>query len=93
MTDKEIIEKYKLDKNYHSVWDNMVDNWMSVEIYRIIFDKLPNEKGAKKISSKKLAIMFLDKMDKNPSKIMSSYENWGSLFLTAKRMLYKSLKL
>ena len=43
MTKKELFKKYKIDES-HSEWDNQVDEWMSVELYRVMHDgKLPGD--------------------------------------------------
>ena len=86
MTKKELFKKYSIDKS-HNVWDNQIDNWMSVEIYRVMHNgELPPEKD----TSVKWITDFLDKT--NDMKFMADLmkrDDWGSLYLTAKRMVYK----
>lgn len=87
MTKEELFKKYNIDES-HNIWDDSIDNWYSVEIYRIMHDgNLPpgNDMSAKWV------IDFLDNhydMDWWVENVMSK-PNWGSLYLTAKRMVYK----
>ena len=87
MTKDELFKKYSIDKS-HDVWDNGIDNWMSVEVYRIMHDgKLPPQDD--------MSVMwvcdFLDKV-KNPEFFnelrQRKQDDFGSLFLTSKRMIY-----
>jgi hypothetical protein len=86
MTKQELFKKYSIDES-HSEWNNQIDNWMSVEIYRLMHEgKLPPENDV----SVKWVIDFLDKT--NDMKFMAELmkrDDWGSLYLTAKRMIYK----
>ncbi|MCH8067812.1 MAG: hypothetical protein IID16_00865 [Candidatus Marinimicrobia bacterium] len=84
MTKNELFEKYHINES-HSKWDSKIDNWMSVEIYRIMHDgNLPGDD-----TSTKYFTMFLDKTkdDEFMSKLMTR-DDWGSLYLTAKRCIY-----
>ena len=86
MTKQELFKKYSINDS-HKIWDNQTDNWMSVEIYRIMHDgKLP---PADDLSVKWIK-EFLDKTDdmKFMSKLMTR-QDFGSLYLTSKRMMYK----
>ena len=86
MTKQELFKKYNVDET-HSVWDNQIDSWMSVEVYRIMHDgKLPPQGD----TSVKWVIDFLDKKNdmKWWVKNVMIRPDWGSLFLTAKRMVY-----
>ena len=41
MTKEHLFEKYSINET-HNVWDSQTDNWMSIEVYRIMNDgKLP----------------------------------------------------
>jgi hypothetical protein len=88
VTIEKLWKKYLINES-HSEWNDQIDNWMSVEIFRIMHDgRLPNEKD---ISS--LYILdFLKKKDSDfkwwANKIMIR-DDWGSLYLTAKRMMYR----
>ena len=87
MTKKELFKKYSIDES-HSEWNNNIDNWMSVEIYRIMHNgKLPPENDI----SVDWVLSFLDKQSdmKWWVKNVTCKDNWGSLYLTAKRMVYK----
>ena len=37
MTKQELFKMYNIDES-HSEWDNQIDNWMSVELYRVMHD-------------------------------------------------------
>ena len=91
MTEQELFEKYHIDES-HSKWDFMIDNWMSVEIYRVMHNgELPQSKDI----SCKYILDFLDGFSDHEFalKIRRNYENWGSLYLTAKREVYKLSEL
>lgn len=86
MTKEQLFEKYNINES-HSKWDNSIDNWYSIEVYRIIHGgKLPNND-----LSVKWIVDFLDKQKDMVwwSKNVMSQPNWGSLYLTAKRMAYR----
>lgn len=85
MTKEQLFEKYSIDES-HSEWDLSIDNWYGVEIYRIMHGKLPeNDKSVKWITE------FLNKQHDMEwwVKNVMSQPNWGSLYLTAKRMVYR----
>jgi len=86
MTKEELFEKYKINES-HNVWQP-IDNWMSVEIYRIMHNgSLPPQDD----TTTKWVLDFLDKADKDMPwwvKNVMCRKDWGSLFLTAKRMVY-----
>ena len=86
MTKQELFKKYNIDES-HNKWENHIDNWVSVEIYRLMHDgnlPPPEDKSTKWITD------FLDKTDdmKWWLKNVMSRSDWGSLYLTAKRMVY-----
>lgn len=87
MTKQELFKKYNI-KESHSEWHNGIDNWMSVEIYRLMHDGQLPEKDDLSI---KWVIDFLDKV-KNDKKfapnLMNTRKDFGSLFLTSKRLVY-----
>jgi len=87
MTKEELFKKYSIDES-HNTWDLQIDNWMSIEIYRVMHGgELPDNDNTSIIWVKN----FLDKQDDMQwwaTNIMSR-PDWGSLYLTAKRMLYK----
>lgn len=84
MKKEDLFRKYDIDES-HNTWDNRIDNWMSVEIYRVMHNgKLP-----KNDNSSKWVCDFLDKMDDIEfAKEIMSRNDFGSLYLTAKRMVY-----
>lgn len=85
MTKEELFEKYSIDES-HNVWES-IDSWMSVEIYRIMHNgNLPPQDD----KSIKWVLDFLDKSKNDMTwwvKNVMSRKDWGSLFLTAKRMV------
>jgi len=86
MTKKELFKKYMINES-HSEWDNRIDNWISVEIFIIMHDgRLPIETD----TSLKYIIDFSDKI-RNPKMFGKNIgnNNFGSLYLTSKRMLYR----
>lgn len=89
MTKAELFTKYSIDQS-HSAWSNHFDNWMSVELYRLMHDgALPPGDDL----STGWIIEFLDKMhDKTTNfsiDLIKKRDDWGSLYLTAKRMIYR----
>lgn len=86
MTKEQLFKKYSIDET-HKVWDNGIDNWMSVELYRFMHNgNLPPEGD----TSVKYITDFLDKSNdmKWWAKNVMIRDDWGSLYLTAKRMVY-----
>lgn len=88
MTKEELFKKYSIDES-HSNWDNVTDNWMSVEIYRVMNDgALPDNT----VESCKYLLDFLDKVNSDILFVKSLRErkpdDFGSLYLTAKRSIY-----
>lgn len=86
MTKEELFKKYSIDES-HSKWEG-VDTHMSIELYRLMHDGAlppPNDISVYWI------IEFLDKTKDGAfmRKLMMSKFEWGSLFLTAKRLLYQ----
>lgn len=86
MTRDELFKKYLIDES-HNVWE-AIDSLMSVEIYRIMHNgNLPPEGD----TSTKWVLDFLDKVKNDMPFFLEnvmSRKDWGSLFLTAKRMVY-----
>lgn len=85
MTKEELFKKYNINES-HNIWENKIDNWMSIEIYRIMHNgNLP----PKKDMSTKWVCDFLDKRHDIEwwKKNVMKFEYWGSLFLTAKRLI------
>lgn len=46
MTKEELFEKYNIDES-HSEWDDVMDSWYSVEIYKLLYKKLPTTTNLK----------------------------------------------
>ena len=86
MQREELFRKYGIDES-HSIWDDSIDTWMSIEIFRIMHGgKLPSPKDM----SIKYVLDFLDKTkDILFMKDLMTRKEWGSLYLTAKRMVYR----
>lgn len=84
MTKKELFEKYSINES-HNVWENAIDNWMSVEVYRAMHGgKLPPNDDL----TTGWIVNFLDEVHNSPEKHFGS-ENFGSLYVTSKRMVYR----
>lgn len=85
MTKQQLFEKYNIDES-HNLWDPNIDSWASIEIYRIMHNgnlPVPGNTSVKWVTD------FLDKRnDMNWwMKNVMSRRDWGSLYLTAKRMI------
>lgn len=87
MNKTELFKKYSIDES-HSKWDDGIDNWMSIEVYRIMHNGSLPPQGDRSV---KWIIEFLDKQNDMAwwVKNVMSREDWGSLYLTAKRMVYR----
>lgn len=84
MTKTELFTKYKIGPG-HEQWDPAVDNWFSVEVYREMHGgQLPSE------AEEPGSLYVLDFLDKTSDpKYFFSLKNPGSMFLTARRMVYR----
>lgn len=88
MNKEQLFKKYSINDT-HSEWDESIDNWMSVEVYRLMHDGNlpdPNDLSSKWITD------FLDKSSGDMEwwvKNVMSRSDWGSLYLTAKRLVYR----
>lgn len=87
MSKDELFKKYSIDES-HSEWDNQIDNWCSVEVYRIMHS------GNLPLDHDYSGHWITDFLDKKNDMIwwvrnVMSQPNWGSLYLTAKRMVYR----
>jgi len=75
MIKKDLFEKYLINES-HNVWENGIDNWMSVEVYRIMHEgDLPSGNDL----TTKWVVDFLDEVHDSPEKHFGS-ENFGSLY-------------
>lgn len=88
MSEREkLFKKYNVNES-HNIWEP-IDSWMSVELYRLMHNGQlppPNDNSVNWITD------FLDKIKSEPKwwgKIMNERTDWGSLFLTSKRMVYQ----
>lgn len=87
MTKQELFEKYSINET-HNVWES-IDSWMSVELYRVMHDGNLPPQGDTSVG---WITEFLDKV-KSDMKFFAKLrqrqpDDFGSLFLTAKRMVY-----
>lgn len=82
-TKEELFKKYGINES-HNTWDNAIDNWFSVEIYRRMHDEQLPPPDDMSIA---WVLDFLDKT-KSPDYFFS-LPNAGSHFLTACRMVYR----
>lgn len=86
MTQQELFNKYSINET-HNKWDS-IDNWCSVEIYRLMHNgNLPPEKDDSVI----WVLDFLNKAKEDTKwwgENVMIRNDWGSLYLTAKRMVY-----
>ena len=84
MTRKELFEKYHIRED-HQTWKPVIDNWMSVEVYRAMHNgNLPSSDDTNYL----WILEFHDKAIKDPVWFFG-LPNHGSLFLTTKRMIYQ----
>lgn len=83
MTRQELFAKYHVNEG-HEVWKPAIDNWFSVEIYRVMHDgNLPKPDDAS-------ILYVLDFLDRTKdSKFFFGLDNPGSYFTTAHRMVYR----
>jgi len=91
MTKQELFKKYNIDES-HSAWDESIDNWMSVEICRLVNNgNLPEPKNI----SARYVTDFLDKQEDFQwwAKNVMSRPDFGNLYLTAKRLVYRTAVL
>lgn len=81
-----LFDKYEINQS-HAVWDRGLDSFMSVELFRLMNDRLPDEND----TGFKHAIDFLDKIENDKQFFQKVFSNvhFGSLYLTAKRIIYR----
>jgi hypothetical protein len=76
MDRNELFKKYQINES-HNKWEPMVDNWMSVEIFREMHDgRLPESSD----TDTRYIFDFLDKT--SDPKYFFSLANAGSMYLT-----------
>ena len=82
-TKEDLFEVYGINES-HSEWNMAIDNWFSVEVYRAMHcGNLPPQDD----DSVWWITGFLDKCHED-IKWARSFEKFGSMYLTAKRMIY-----
>lgn len=87
MTKEILFKKYAINET-HSNWNDVIDNFISVEIYRLMHNgELPTRED----ESISWVTKFLDKLKdlSYASELMKTRSDFGSLYLTAKRLVYK----
>lgn len=86
MTKQELFEKYEVNES-HNVWQG-ADSFYSIELHRLMHDgELPKE-GDKSL---KWFVELSEKIRDTKwfiQNVINKREDWGSLFLTQKRMIY-----
>lgn len=83
-------ERLKLFKKHginesHSVWEPSIDNWYSVEAARQQLGRLPEEKD----DTVQVLSDFLDNEDLQRKLLREKGAEFGSMYLSAKRALYR----
>ena len=87
MTRQELFDKYDVDEG-HAEWNPTIDRWMSVEVYRVMHNGELPESGDKATN---WITDFLERIHNDlpfMQEVMQR-EDWGSLYLTSKRMVYR----
>jgi hypothetical protein len=88
MNKEELFKKHKIDES-HNKWDNQTDDWVSVELYRVMHDGNLPPQGDMSVD---WIINFFDKFHTDVNfmnKIMKRKEkDWYYLYNTGKRMIY-----
>lgn len=87
VTKEDIFKKYSINES-HSTWQNHIDNWMSVELFRVMHNgRLPTQDD----KSSLYVLEFRDKLksDIKFAEEISCRKDFGSLYLTSKRMTYR----
>lgn len=85
-TKQQLFKKYNINES-HSEWSETTDNWMSIEIFRLMNDgRLPTDED----TSIKYIRDFLDEcFDPKRTNNLMRLPNFGSYYLNAKRMVYR----
>jgi len=87
MTKDELFKKYKINES-HSEWDFRIDNWISIEVFRIMNEgRLPDTE--KDVDFSYITKFLDDCFDKKKMNDLMKRDDFGSLYLTAKRMVYR----
>lgn len=89
MTKEQVIKRYHLD-NSHKQWDDMVDNWYSVEAFRQQTGLLPNDVNAP-TDSLRVMMDFLDNKELHLRLLTDKGLEFGSMYLSAKRYLMRHI--
>ena len=93
MNKQELMEKYHLDES-HAQWQPEIDNWYSVEAFRQQTGKLPNEEGIPNDPKYHLQVYmdFLDNKKLQDELVGKDMLAFGSMYLSAKRTLYRHIE-
>ena len=84
-TKQDLFEKYDINDS-HAEWDDRIDNWISVEIFRLMHDGRLPETGD---TSFKYITDFADKFNNGKELVkLRERRDFGSLYLTTKRLIY-----
>jgi len=89
ITKEQLFEKYYVNET-HAEWYDNIDNWISVEIFRIMHDgRLPVASD----TSLKYIIDFANKLqDQKEVRSLRDRRDFGSLYLTTKRMIFRFIE-
>lgn len=86
-TQELICKRYHLNES-HATWQPEIDNWYSVEAFRLQAGRLPTEGD----STQQVLMDFLDNKALH-SRLLQEHHplEFGSIYLSAKRALYRAL--
>jgi hypothetical protein len=85
----EILRELNIDQK-HNIWEHNVDNWASVEVFKEMTGKLP-EPGMDHDAEMQVYIDFLRDKPRQMRLLRERGLEFGSMYLTAKRFLYRHL--
>lgn len=92
LTKEQLFERWFIKSPFAKEWDDVIDNWYSVEVFRFMNDgRLPTEKD----TTWQYLIDFMEKKRDKAWLIdqMFMVPNWGSISLTASRLVYRHADL
>ena len=90
-----LLKKYHLDES-HGIWNSLVDNWLSVEVWRKVHNgELPPQDVTIEEAEEealKTPMAFLDNKKLHKKMLKQDALDFGRHYLTAKRMLYSAIQ-
>lgn len=84
-TKQGLFKKYGINES-HATWEN-IDSWMAVELFRLMNDRLPNDADNDFIYA--MEFLYRVKSDEIFFRKFFSNVHFGSLYLTAKKIIYR----